>query len=141
MKRFNLIAALFAAAMMMMPVSASAGNSSSYEQSSKTCRTPNGSLCPPTQVHEKIVPEYFNVPTKKKHIYYTKPNIAPVTTHIIHHVPTPVYGGQVIVEKVQGGQWTGPSIGCCNGRPVQPSQPVYCRVHQTTHQHGPTCRR
>ena len=134
MKSITLSAALVTAFAMAAPMAASAGNSySGTAVPSSTCKPVNGRLCPPTKVREKIVPHYYNVPTKTKHIYYKQPPVKPITTKIIHHVPVPVYGGQVIVEKVQAGQWTGPNIGCCR-------QKNYCNQHQTHHKPRPSCR-
>ncbi len=137
MKSITLSAAIITAFAVTMPMSASAGNtyqsSSTTTKTSSTCKPVNGNLCPPTKVQEKIVPHYYNVPTKTKHIYYKQPPIKPITTKIIHHVPVPVYGGNVIVEKVQAGPWTGPNIGCCH-------QQNYCNTHHTHHQPRPNCQ-
>lgn len=95
--------------------------------SNETCMTDKGSLCPPQGASEEVVPEYYNVPTMTKHIYYKKPEVKPIVTHVVHHVPTPVYGGESIVENVQAGPWEGaPAVSCCN-RAVQPApvRPVY----------------
>lgn len=131
MKKINLVAAAFAGATMLLPLTATAG--SNYK-SNQTCRTASGKLCPP-KLKEKIVPEYYKVPTKTQHIYYQKPVTQPVVTRIIHHVPVPVYGGKQIHETIQAGPWTGPSFGCCQPKPKQ--RKVYCN---TRHKPRPSCR-
>ncbi|MGJ8564430.1 MAG: hypothetical protein ACSHXY_12870 [Alphaproteobacteria bacterium] len=137
MKLGTLVTVAFVGSLMMVPAVASAGSSSA----TNTCRTANGSLCPPKRVQEKIVPEYYNVPTKVKHIRYQKPVVKPVVTHIIHHVPVPVYGGKVITENVNGGVWKGPAIGCCNGRPApQPRQQVVCSTPRHPQHRPQGCR-
>lgn len=104
--------------------SSTSTQSTATPQPSTTCQTSKGSLCKPQGVTDEIVPEYYNVPSKTKHIYYKKPPVKPITTHIVHHVPTPVYGREMIVEKVQGGYYQGaPVATCCHGRIVQ-SRPV-----------------
>lgn len=133
MKPINLIAAAFAGTMMLVPMTASAQIHQKHNSNS-TCRTAKGTLCPP-KLKEKVVPEYYQVPTKTQHIYYQKPVTKPVVTKIIHHVPTPVYGGKPIHETIQAGPWTGPSFGCCQPKP-QPRQ-VYCN---TRHQPRTRCR-
>lgn len=120
-----------------------AGNSATPQSSVKpqaptTCQTSEGSLCAPRGVTEEVVPEYYNVPSKTKHIYYKKPAVKPITTHIVHHVPTPVYGREMIVEKVQGGYYQGaPVATCCHGRqvhtrPVVHSAPI-AQARRTIH--------
>ena len=68
MKKINLIAAAFAGTMMLVPMTATAGN---YNNSDSKCRTAQGKLCPP-KLKEKVIPEYYQVPTKTQHIYYQK---------------------------------------------------------------------
>ena len=131
MKKINLVAAAFAGATLLLPITATAG--SNYN-SNQTCRTAQGKLCPP-KLKEKVIPEYYQVPTKTQHIYYQKPVTKPVVTKIIHHVPTPVYGGKPIHETIQAGPWTGPSFGCCQPKPKP--RKVYCN---TRHHPRPSCR-
>lgn len=130
MKSINLIAAAFAGTMMLVPMTASAQIYQNHNSQS-TCRTAKGKLCPP-KLKEKVIPEYYQVPTKTQHIYYQKPATQPVVTRIIHHVPTPVYGGKQIHETIHAGPWTGPSLGCCKPKPRK----VYCN---TRHHPRPRC--
>lgn len=145
------------ASLFMMPVSASGQIYQKQFEKQKTqhvagavaksCSINGGTLCPPGKPVEKIVPEYYDVPSKVKHIYYDKPAVKPVTTKIIHHVPVPVYGRQVVQETVRGGQWTGPMPGCCNtppvvhhAPPVQYHPPVTSCRHRVKTRYGHSCR-
>lgn len=155
MKFTKLALGAITATAMLMPITASAQiYQKQYEKQpatqvagkvAKSCSINGGSLCPPGKPVEKIVPEYYDVPSKVKHIYYDKPPVRPVTSKIIHHVPVPVYGRQVVQETVQGGRWTGPMPGCCGTqyRPpvithVPPPVP-HCRQGKPT-RYGTSCR-
>jgi hypothetical protein len=128
----KIMTGLAALALTSIPVSAQAGSSyghqkmAGHQQSAlsiappSNCGAAGGSLCPPGAPTEEVRPHYYDVPSKTKHIYYQKPAVQAVTTHIIHHVPTPVYGRTHVTETVQGGYWTGPSLGCCAPRPQPP---------------------
>lgn len=124
----NTLLALSIAA-ICAPASSFAGSSSSA--AAAACSADRPGTCPPGAPVEEVVPEYYSVPTKTKHIYYEKPVTQPVVTRIIHHVPVPVYDGAPISETVHAGPWTGPSLTCCNPapRPVAPvARPVAPQV-------------
>lgn len=119
MKSITLVGATIAAvSMFAMPMAATAGGGSTTY---KTCQP--GSPCHPGKPVEKVVPHYYPVPTKSQHVYYDTPPAQPVTTRIIHHVPTPIYGQTHIKEVVNGGQWTGPALNSCCKPKVRTS---YC---------------
>lgn len=125
-KPFNTAVCLFSGLMLFYAAPAWAGNSAVTSPTpTDTCKTDKGSLCPPKGVTEEVVPEYYNVPTTTKHIYYKKPVVKPIVTHIIHHVPTPVYGGEVRTETVQAGHWHGAPVARCCQQTQQPARPVY----------------
>lgn len=126
------LAGLAALALTSIPATAIAGGSYGHHTTaqhhssshsiaqSAPCGTAGGSLCPPGAPTEKVVPKYYDVPSKTQHIYYKQPASQPVVTKIIHHVPTPVYGRTHVTETIQGGYWTGPSLGCCAPKPQPP---------------------
>lgn len=150
MKSTKLAIAAVSAFMMCVSSTALAGSSHTKTTRTVTSTSPTtttctntykgGTLCRPGKPVEKIVPEYYDVPSKTKHIHYDKPNVKPVTTTIIHHVPVPVYGRQTVTETVQGGQWTGPAVGgCCGTTTVRTVTPTVRTVVPTV-RHVPAPR-
>lgn len=125
MKPYSQALCLLSGLAILSGAPAIAGVDTAPAPSTDTCMTDKGSLCPPQGATEEVVPEYYNVPTTTKHIYYKKPVVKPIVTHVVHHVPTPVYGGETRTETVQAGPWHGaPAVSCCHRAP-RPAQPVY----------------
>ena len=64
----KILAATVACAAMALPISANAGSmgSMSGNMGSVACSADRPGTCPPGAVEEKVVPEYYSVPTKTK---------------------------------------------------------------------------
>lgn len=139
----KILTGLVALGLTAIPISAQAGSShghstsyghgssyghsssmhTSHASTSSSCDVNGGSTCAPGPATEETVPEYYDVPSKTQHIYYDRPSVEPVVTKIVHHVPTAVYGRTHVTETIHAGQWTGPSLGCCNRQSVTVHRP------------------